>query len=57
MAQLRAEAAQVADAARNWREQPMRRVALVAAFGAECWAWFALGEIVGRGGSILGYDY
>lgn len=26
------------------------------AFAAELYAWFAIGEIVGRGGSITGYD-
>lgn len=31
-------------------------MATYAAFFAEAYAWFAIGEIVGRGGSITGYN-
>lgn len=26
-------------------------------FGAEVFAWFCVGEIIGRGGSIAGYSF
>ena len=44
-------------AARNWRELPLSTVAKAGVFSAECFAWFCVGEIIGRGGSLTGYDY
>ena len=35
---------------------PLSEVGVYAAFGAEVFAWFCVGEIVGRGGTISGYD-
>ena len=32
------------------------QLATYLAFGAEIYAWFCVGEIVGRGGSITGYN-
>jgi hypothetical protein len=32
-------------------------VAVYGAFGAELFAMFVIGEIVGRGGTLTGYDY
>jgi F-type H+-transporting ATPase subunit g len=32
------------------------QLATYLAFGAEVYAWFCIGEIVGRGGSLTGYD-
>jgi F-type H+-transporting ATPase subunit g len=56
-AHLQAEAAEVAKTARNWRELPLSTVATAGLFGAECFAWFCVGEIIGRGGTLTGYDY
>ncbi len=33
------------------------QVAVYGAFGAELFAMFVIGEIVGRGGTLTGYDY
>ena len=54
---LRREWASVRNAARHWRELSLGQVGTAAAFGAECFAWFCVGEIVGRGGTVTGYDY
>ena len=56
-AHMRREWAAVRDAARNWRELSVGEVGTAVAFGAECFAWFCVGEIVGRGGTLAGYDY
>ena len=32
------------------------QMAVYAGFAAEVYAWFAIGEIVGRGGSLTGYN-
>ena len=37
------------------RELPMTEVATYAGFAAEVYAWFVIGEIIGRGGSLTGY--
>jgi len=36
-------------------EVDMQTVAVGAAFAAEAYAWFCVGEIVGRGGKLTGY--
>ena len=56
-AQLRREWAAVRAAARSWRERSLGEVGTAAAFAAECFAWFCVGEIVGRGGTLTGYAY
>ena len=56
-AHMSLEWAAVRNAARNWRELSLGEVGMAAAFGAECFAWFCVGEIVGRGGTLTGYDY
>ena len=56
-AHMRREWAAVRDAARNWRELSLGEAGTAVAFGAECFAWFCVGEIVGRGGTLTGYDY
>ena len=56
-AQLRAEMEQVRAAAGNWSELPLATVGRAALFSAECFAWFCVGEIVGRGFTLTGYDY
>ena len=40
---------------RSWKEMKAEEMMVLAAFGAELYAWFAIGEVVGRG-SIVGYD-
>ena len=57
LAQLRAEAAEARAAAHNWRELPLRDVGIAALFAAECFAWFCVGEIAGRGWHLTGYEY
>ena len=50
--------AEVQGAKRVWArrsELPLSEVGLYAAFGAELFALFCVGEIVGRGGSITEY--
>jgi F-type H+-transporting ATPase subunit g len=54
---LRAEVDEVRAAAQNWRELPLATVARGGVFAAECFAWFCVGEIVGRGFKLTGYDY
>ena len=54
---MRREWAAVRAAVRHWRDLSLGEVGTAAAFGAECFAWFCVGEIVGRGGSLTGYDY
>jgi len=56
-AHLRREWAAVRGAARNWRNLSLGEVGTAAAFSAECFAWFCVGEIVGRGGTLTGYAY
>ncbi len=56
-AHMQQELDAVKAAARNRRELPLATVAKAGVFGAECFAWFCLGEIVGRGGTLTGYDY
>ena len=41
---------------RGWKELSAQEMGVLVAFGAELFAWFSIGEIVGRGGSITGYD-
>lgn len=41
---------------RNWKDLSAQEMGMLVAFGAELFAWFAIGEIVGRGGTISGYD-
>jgi F-type H+-transporting ATPase subunit g len=57
MAHLQAEVQEVKAAAANWRELPLATVGKAAVFSAECFAWFCVGEIIGRGGTLTGYDY
>jgi len=40
----------------GWKELSAQEMGVLVAFGAELFAWFSIGEIVGRGGSITGYD-
>lgn len=35
---------------------PAPQLATYLAFGAEVYAWFCIGEIIGRGGSLTGYS-
>jgi F-type H+-transporting ATPase subunit g len=35
---------------------PCLQVATCVGFAAELYAWFCIGEIVGRGGSLTGYN-
>jgi F-type H+-transporting ATPase subunit g len=39
-----------------WKELSATEAGMYVAFGAELFAWFCVGEIVGRGGSINGYN-
>ncbi len=39
--------------ARN--ELKLEEVGIAALFAGECYAWFCVGEIVGRGGTLTGY--
>ena len=54
---MRREMAVVRGKAANWRELSLAEVGTAVAFSAECFAWFCVGEIVGRGGHITGYKY
>ena len=54
---MRREWEAIRESARNWRELSLGEVGTGAAFCAECFAWFCIGEIVGRGGTLTGYDY
>lgn len=40
----------------NVKDLPMTEVATYVGFAAEVYAWFCIGEIVGRGGSLTGYS-
>ncbi|KAL4855911.1 hypothetical protein ACK3TF_003673 [Chlorella vulgaris] len=40
----------------NLKEMPTTEVATYVGFAAELYAWFCIGEIVGRGGSLTGYN-
>jgi F-type H+-transporting ATPase subunit g len=33
----------------------LEEIGIAALFAGECYAWFCVGEIVGRGGTITGY--
>merc|ERR1712216_1019914 len=39
----------------NRMDLPMTEVGTAALFSAEVYAWFCVGEIIGRGGSLTGY--
>eukprot|EP00244_Chara_vulgaris_P010270 TRINITY_DN4659_c0_g1_i4.p1 TRINITY_DN4659_c0_g1~~TRINITY_DN4659_c0_g1_i4.p1 ORF type:complete len:123 (-),score=22.03 TRINITY_DN4659_c0_g1_i4:82-450(-) len=39
----------------NRSELSVEEVAVAALFAGECYAWFCVGEIVGRGGTLTGY--
>ncbi|GBG84813.1 hypothetical protein CBR_g39189 [Chara braunii] len=39
----------------NRAELSVEEVAVAALFAGECYAWFCVGEIVGRGGTLTGY--
>jgi F-type H+-transporting ATPase subunit g len=51
-----AELGQLKGKLRNWKDLSAQEMGVLLAFGAELFAWFSIGEIVGRGGSITGYD-
>lgn len=53
----RAEAREVGEAARRARagEADVATIATGMVFAAETYAWFCVGEIVGRGGKLTGY--
>lgn len=53
-AQKEAEAAKMVWKQRS--ELSVSEAAKYGAFGAEVFAWFCIGEIIGRGGSISGYN-
>jgi F-type H+-transporting ATPase subunit g len=55
LAHSRQEAAAVRARLANLRELPVPEVATYLGFAAELYAWFAIGEIVGRGGTLTGY--
>lgn len=57
LSHMRREMAVVRGKAANWRELSLAEVGTAVAFSAECFAWFCVGEIVGRGGHITGYKY
>ncbi|KAL6773860.1 hypothetical protein ACKKBG_A22795 [Auxenochlorella protothecoides x Auxenochlorella symbiontica] len=40
----------------QWRDLPVTEAAMYAGFAAEVFAWFCVGEIVGRGGNVAGYS-
>eukprot|EP00887_Chlorella_sp_A99_P002848 scaffold6.g2848.t1 len=56
IAHCKEEAAVVKQKWGQLRELPTTEVAIYAGFVAELYAWFCLGEIVGRGGSLTGYN-
>ncbi|KAL3702527.1 hypothetical protein R1sor_020549 [Riccia sorocarpa] len=41
--------------AMNRNDLKLEEVAIAALFAGECYAWYCVGEIVGRGGTITGY--
>ena len=41
----------------GWRELSTREAATGLLFAGEIFAWFCVGEYVGRGFSLTGYDY
>jgi hypothetical protein len=55
LAHSRQEAAAVRARLANFRELPVPEMATYLGFAAELYAWFAIGEIVGRGGTLTGY--
>ena len=40
----------------EWREMPVTEAAVYAGFAAEVFAWFCVGEIIGRGFTLSGYS-
>lgn len=40
----------------QWRDLPATEMGTYLGFAAELYAWFCIGEIVGRGGSLTGYS-
>lgn len=56
IAQAKGEANFLRGRLSQFRELPVTEMAVYAGFAAEVYAWFAIGEIVGRGGSLTGYD-
>ncbi|PRW45526.1 hydrogen-transporting ATP rotational mechanism [Chlorella sorokiniana] len=56
MAECKTEYAALRSRLAGWRELPTTEMALYAGFAAEIYAWFCIGEIVGRGGSLTGYS-
>lgn len=56
MAECSREAAVMRQKWANLRELPATEVATYVGFAAELYAWFCLGEIVGRGGTLTGYS-
>jgi F-type H+-transporting ATPase subunit g len=40
----------------HWTDLSAQEMGTYLAFAAELYAWFSIGEILGRGGSITGYD-
>ncbi|PSC73707.1 hydrogen-transporting ATP rotational mechanism [Micractinium conductrix] len=51
-----AESAAVRSQLRTWRDLPATELATYGGFAAELYAWFCIGEIIGRGGSLTGYN-
>uniref|UniRef100_A0A0C9RIQ6 TSA: Wollemia nobilis Ref_Wollemi_Transcript_15593_839 transcribed RNA sequence n=1 Tax=Wollemia nobilis TaxID=56998 RepID=A0A0C9RIQ6_9CONI len=41
--------------AMNRQDLKIEEVGLAALFSLECYAWFCVGEIIGRGGTLTGY--
>lgn len=39
----------------NRKDLKLEEVGIAALFAGECYAWFCVGEIVGRGGTLTGY--
>lgn len=56
VSQCKTEAAEVQSRLKAYKELPTTELATYLAFGAEVYAWFCIGEIVGRGGSLTGYN-
>ncbi|KAL4422374.1 hypothetical protein ABPG75_008571 [Micractinium tetrahymenae] len=54
--QCKAEAGVIRQKWANLRELPTTEVATYVGFAAELYAWFCIGEIIGRGGSLTGYS-
>eukprot|EP01018_Ginkgo_biloba_P012474 Gb_02489 [translate_table: standard] len=41
--------------AMNRQELKVEEIGVAALFGLECYAWFCVGEVIGRGGTLTGY--